>query len=206
MSETWVSQPAWTRRPDERRRSHLLVNERQQAQITQLTSEVQTTQSALAGFARTVLVRLGTDSAREVEDVLADAYLAAVTRLRNDPTLQVQNMAGWLRRIILFTCMERRRRDGRDHRRFLAQVQEEDDALDLLAGQHPAFDLRIALREALERLPEDDQTIVTMSAKGYTSDEIAESVGRTAEAVRQQKSRVLATLQKMLGGIQIWAK
>jgi RNA polymerase sigma factor (sigma-70 family) len=190
----------------DRRRSLLHVNDLQQAQIAELNREVQANQPKLAGFARGVLNHLGRASTRDLEDVVVDAYLTAVTRLRNDETLRVQNMAGWFRRIIFFTCLERRRRQERDERTFLSQFEEEDDVLDLVAGEYPTYELGAALREALENLPEKDRQIVDMSAAGYTSDEIAEKQGSNAEAIRQQKSRVLATLKTMLGGIQIWAR
>lgn len=162
----------------------------------------------LGGFARTVLARLGRSSTQDVEDALADAYVTAATRIRNDPALQIENMGGWFRRVILLTCLERNRRARREHRSFSMQLQQEDDALDLIAGENPPFELRAALREALDRLPESDRTIVVMAAEGHTSSEIAQALGgtMTAESVRQKKSRVLVTLQKLLGGIQIWAK
>lgn len=139
---------------------------------------------------------------------MADAYLAAATRLRNDPDLHVENMGGWFRRVILLTCLERNRRSLREHRTFATQMQEEDDSLDLLASERPLFELRAALHQALAQLPDADRKIVTMAAAGHTSNEIAAAMGdgTTPEAVRKQKSRVLASLQRMLGGMQIWAK
>ncbi len=187
----------------------LLVQEKQLEQIHRLTEEAKKSQSALAGFARAVLSRLGRGATtQDVEDVLADAYLAAATRLRNDTDLQVENMGGWFRRVILLTCLEHHRRELREQRQFASQLQDEDDSLDLIANERPVSELRAALQQALARLPDADRRIVEMAASGHTSNEIAAAIGNgtTAEAVRKQKSRVLAALQKLLGGIQVWTR
>lgn len=150
----------------------------------------------------------GASSKSDLEDVLADAYVTAATKIRNDPTLEVRNMAGWFRRVLFLTCLERSRYDRREQQRFVTQLQEEDDSLDLIAGYNPHFDLQIALQKALKELKDDERTIVTMAAEGHTSNEIAEKLGgrATPASVRKEKSRVLAVLQKMLGGIQVWAR
>lgn len=139
---------------------------------------------------------------------MADAYVAAASRLRSDTTLQVENMLGWFRRVLFLTCLESSRRERRAHAGLIRRLQEEDDSLDLIAGAHPAYDLQAALSQAIRRLPQEDQTILTMAVQGHTSDEIARSLGpdMTPDRVRKRKSRVLATLQKTLGGIEAWAK
>jgi RNA polymerase sigma factor (sigma-70 family) len=151
---------------------------------------------------------MGRGSIEDVEDVMADAYVAAASRLRSDPTLQIENMLGWFRRVLFLTCLDYSRRYRRAHAGLVRALQYEDDSLDLIAGAHPAFDLKAALAEALGRLPAEDRTIVTMAAAGHTSDEIAKTLvpQMTPDSVRKRKSRVLANLQKALGGIETWIK
>lgn len=139
---------------------------------------------------------------------MADAYVAAVSRLRTDPMLEIGNMLGWFRRVLFLTCLESSRKDRRAHAGLIRKLQDEDDSLDLIAGSHPAYELKVALSEAIRKLPERDQRIITMAVEGHTSDEIAKFLGSdiTPESVRKRKSLALATLQKALGGIEAWAK
>jgi RNA polymerase sigma factor (sigma-70 family) len=161
----------------------------------------------LAGFARALLAKQGAaPSVRDVEDVLQDAYLAAAEHLRHDVNLKIKNMPGWFRRVLFLTCLDHGDRTRRRRRRFIEGMFEQNDLLDLIAGQRVTFDLHVALIEALGSLLDEDRQIVEMSAAGHTSGEIAAYLGpdMTAEAVRKRKSRVLATLQKMLGGVKAW--
>lgn len=132
---------------------------------------------------------------------MQDAYLTAAKRLADE---EVENMLAWYYGILYFKCLEASRY-GRT--RFAEQLADDDDALDLVANRNVPFDLRVALREALETLPEDDRRVVEMSDAGFTAGEIAETEGPnvTADVIRQRKSRALSKLRKLLGGTKTWA-
>jgi RNA polymerase sigma factor (sigma-70 family) len=151
---------------------------------------------------------MGHGSVEDVEDVMADAYVAAASRLRNDVSLHVENMLGWFRKVLFLTCLDYSRRHRRAYAGLIRRLRDEDDSLDLIVGENPTPDLKAALVEAFEHLGDEDRTIVRMAAEGHTSDEIAKSLGQkwTPDGVRKRKSRVLATLQEMLGGLEAWAR
>lgn len=142
----------------------------------------------------------------DIEDALADAYLAAATRLRRDPSLHVERLSPWFRRVLFLTCMQHARRNRRDE--TADWLIEEDGLLDLLVDAKSTDpELRATLDQVLDKLGIDAR-IVRMASEGFTSSEIAvalrpdldlgEDISRAADAIRQRKSRAIAKLRKLL--------
>jgi RNA polymerase sigma factor (sigma-70 family) len=162
----------------------------------------------LASFTRMCLAarRMNTTQTA-VEDVLSDAYIAAATRLRHDRNLQVEDWVAWFRRFVFLTCLRHTRDTLKDKTIDLGTAEMEERLLDFVADRESSNkeDTRLIVAQALERLKVDDpqsHTIVERSADGYTSVEIAKTLGLTPENVRTQKSRALRKLREELEGIR----
>jgi RNA polymerase sigma factor (sigma-70 family) len=89
----------------------------------------------------------------------------------------------------------------------LDTAEMEERLLDFVADRAATDkeDIRLIVAEALEKLKKTDpasHAIVEQSADGYTSVEIAKTLGITPENVRTQKSRALKKLRDELEGIR----
>lgn len=159
----------------------------------------------LAAFARMCLAarRMSTD-ADAVRDVLSDAYIAAAMRLRHDRDLHVDNWVAWFRRVIFLTCLRHVRETLKDRTIDVDAAELEERLLDFVADRSSpdAQDVRLIVKETLATLDEQDRAIIEQSADGYTSAEIAGTLGLTPENVRTKKSRVLRALREELQGIR----
>lgn len=159
-------------------------------------------QKALAGLARWVLQRFGGGTAEEVEDAMSEAYLAAATRLRNDPDLEVRSYGTWFRRVLFLTCLDHGKRVRRNSRRFVDEIFAENETLEMIAAAPLDDDLRISIEQAMIALTEDDRQIIELAGQGYTSDEIGRQLAPPVDAqvVRKRKSRALKQLSEKLRG------
>lgn len=173
-----------------------------------LTDAIVAHDRPLASFTRMCLSarRMNTGKSA-VEDVLSDAYIAAATRLRHDRNLQVDDWVAWFRRFIFLTCLRHTRDKLKDKTIDLDTAEMEERLLDFVADRAAPNkeDIRLIVAEALQNLQKTDpesHTIVEQSADGYTSIEIAKTLGITPENVRTQKSRALKKLREELEGIR----
>lgn len=159
----------------------------------------------LARYAWGVLRNQGhaTDEVDVLQDIVGEAVLTATQIIRsNDGRIpdSANGVRVWLRKIVAYKAMERRRTLARDRGRH-ADLDEHIAALsadtwtDLLAED----ELKLAVTNAITDLPEREQTILKMSIlDGVTSARIGESLGISANAVRKAKMRALAALRRRL--------
>ena len=166
---------------------------------------VQQQQSDFARFAWRCLALRGREpDLADIEDVMSDAFVVAMSRLREEPLLKIRNLGGWFRKILFFQCLRRARKwrfEGWDA--LVTSLEEGDYVLDIL--QHTTTppddpDLAILARELLDRLGPLERRIVELSISGYTSSEIAALEGETPANVRQLKSRALKRLREYVMG------
>ena len=159
----------------------------------------------LARYAWGVLRNLGhaTNDSDLLQDIVGEAVLTATQIIRSNDG-RIPNSANgvrvWLRKILSYKAMERRRALARDRRRradldeHLATLSA-DTWTDLLAED----ELKLAVSSAIADLPEREQTVLKMNIlDGATSARIGETLGLSANAVRKIKMRALAALRSCL--------
>ena len=139
------------------------------------------------------LARRLSRSAEDAEDIVQETFLEvfrSLPRFRGDGSL-----AGWVRRVAASKALQRLRRH-RGH-----EVIEEDD--DGRYGASPAAAepvlARVDLEAALDRLGETARTVIWLhDVEGYSHEEIAELMGRTASFSKSQLARAHARLRRHL--------
>lgn len=137
-----------------------------------------------------------------VQDVIGDTFLTACEIIRSRPErlpATRAEMLAWLRRIILFKCLEsaRRRRISRE-----VQLRPESEALYV---EHPTVDIldsgdhRETLSKAYEALTDDEKGIMQLYLNdSMTSTTIANRLGLEPAAVRKVKQRAIEKLRRYL--------
>jgi RNA polymerase sigma-70 factor (ECF subfamily) len=128
------------------------------------------------------------------EDATSQVFLEA---LRDIGHFRGQVFAGWLFRIAQHTVADALRRD----RRARGNVPL-DSAGELTEASSNAGDLddtAIAVRVALETLPDDLRLTLELQLAGWTSEQIGAALGRSPSAVRMARARGLKQLRATLG-------
>jgi RNA polymerase sigma-70 factor (ECF subfamily) len=127
----------------------------------------------------------------DAEDVLQETFFEvcrSIGRYREEGSLW-----GWVRTIAASKALMRLRRN---------KYRDTDELNDeLVIGQRKEeTHLRMDLEAALERLPETSRAVVWLhDVEGYTHDEIAEMMGKTASFSKSQLARAHARLRRWLG-------
>jgi len=175
------------------------MNANAEMQIKKLAEALKQDEKSLLAFAfRTLAARGPRPNAADLEDLLSTAFLEAAKLLRDRKDLRVTNYTAWFRRILYFTCM----RHLRDRRKVevvgLDELIEADQLYDRILVDEGSGDTGTKLEELLEQLSDESRRVLERSAQGYTSREIAEDIGKSADAVRQIKSRGIAALKSIL--------
>jgi len=136
----------------------------------------------------------------DAEEVLQEAFLEVVRslpRFRGDGSF-----AGWVRRITASKALMRLRSRGRKPEVPFADDEEGDGDLaiaDRVAGRAEAVHERLDLEAALTRLGDSARAVVWLhDVEGYTHDEIAAAMGRTASFSKSQLARAHARLRAWL--------
>jgi RNA polymerase sigma factor (sigma-70 family) len=168
-----------------------------ETRIRHLTTLLRDRQREFGNLAwRILLVRGARPQQQDIEDALADAYLAAATRLRNEPELAADHLEPWFRKVLFFTCLKQ----GDAKRKLgLSQTIEELEYEDEVLQSAPLWDKQIDIAQRLDSLEPEEREIVRLAGEGYTSAEIASRVGKSAQNVRKIKSRAIGKLQREVG-------
>jgi RNA polymerase sigma-70 factor (ECF subfamily) len=127
----------------------------------------------------------------DAEDVLQETFFEvcrSIGRYREEGSLW-----GWVRTIAASKALMRLRRN---------KYRDTDELNDeLVVGQRKEeTHLRMDLEAALERLPETSRAVVWLhDVEGYTHDEIAGMMGKTASFSKSQLARAHVRLRRWLG-------
>jgi RNA polymerase sigma-70 factor, ECF subfamily len=147
---------------------------------------------------RYVSARVGTRE--EAEEVTQEVYLAALARIDSLRAADEAGLLAWLFQIARHKLADHLRQRYRRPTAPLAAAGEcpdpdrRPDELAELAAE------RAAVRQALAHLtPEQREVIVCKFVCGYSNDQTARLVGKTANAVNQLQHRALARLHRLLG-------
>jgi RNA polymerase sigma-70 factor (ECF subfamily) len=147
-----------------------------------------------ASMVRTARASLGRGGPGEAEDVVQEAWVAALSTEH----LPTGDVGAWLRAIVVRKALDARRAQGR---RAEAVLPEEQDAGAGGEGRHVAV---LAVRQALAQLsPADRATLVLADLEGRSMAEVAQVLGTTAVAARLRASRARRKLRRLLQGVSL---
>ena len=119
-------------------------------------------------------------SAEDAQDAAQEAFVAAYTRLGQ--LRATEKFAPWLRRLTLNVCADARRRRG-----ALPSVWEGDCPEPMAGDFAAALATRLAVRDALARLPERMRLTVTLCClDGYSHAEVGVFLGIPVNTVRSR--------------------
>src|SRR5919204_5278857 len=129
-------------------------------------------------------------TAEDAEDVLQETFFEvcrSIARYREEGSLW-----GWVRSIAASKALMRLRRN---------KYRETDELHDEVVGtRREDSHLRMDLEAALERLPEVSRAVVWLhDVEGYTHEEIAGMMGKTASFSKSQLARAHVRLRRWLG-------
>ena len=125
-------------------------------------------------------------------DLTQDVFLAAFRMLKGDPTRELT--AGWLYRAATNSAISHLRR--RKILRMLPLDREVDRGGWRIDERSAAS---VDLQAALARLPSEQSAAVMLTSyAGYSSQEAAELLGTTADAVRQRVCRAMRVLRSVM--------
>jgi RNA polymerase sigma factor (sigma-70 family) len=161
-----------------------------------LTEIVQENDEKLSGWVRSWLrSRSGQPTKEEVQDVLSDAFVTAITKLRDAPELEIHFPFAWFLRILFFTSL----RHARRHLHVIQRLELEDRLLNRIVDPTVSnSESRLVIDNAVKTAAGDDLEIIQLAAQGYTSEEIGEKLDISPELVRKRKSRALQRLRLLL--------
>lgn len=129
-------------------------------------------------------------TAEDAEDVMQETFLEvhrSLLRYRGEGSLW-----GWIRTITASKALMRLRRN-----KYRDAEPLEDD---IHPGRRGDELLRMDLESALERLPETSRAVVWLhDVEGYTHEEIATLMGKTASFSKSQLARAHQKLRRWLG-------
>lgn len=135
----------------------------------------------------------------QAQDVLQDTMLKAYSRIDGFDGRGGSPFWGWLRQVAVNEALMRLRRDRRLSRE-LADDGSLDHAEDL-GPPPPAAADAAALQRAMASLPEATRSVLWLyHAEGYTHDEIAVLMQRTASFSKSQLARGTRRLRTLLEG------
>jgi RNA polymerase sigma-70 factor (ECF subfamily) len=145
-------------------------------------------------YASQVLGYLTARGAEDPEAAMQDVFLAVLPRLNT-----VTGGSDGLRTFIFSVAHARMVDDRRRHGRAPAKVpfDPELDRREDLSAEDEALD-RIAPGEVLESLPEDQREVLALRlVAGLSIEQAAESMGRSAGAVKQLQRRGILKLREL---------
>ena len=155
---------------------------------------------ALLAIARGVLPN--GDRARdfvESRDLMQSALRSGWLDVRDFRGETPAEFMGWMRGIVRRklgrVVRKKRPRPGGDHVVEVSEDQTgEDEGLALLLRE----EVRVRVREAIERLPEDQRSVMDLRLQGLKAPQIAVMLCLKPETVRKRESRASARLRELL--------
>jgi RNA polymerase sigma-70 factor (ECF subfamily) len=131
------------------------------------------------------------------DDLVQDTFLRFVRQVQEAG--EPDNVGGWLHRVCANLIVSRGRRQTVATRKASMLV---DTSVGTSPEEHALRqDESSRLRNALETMPPDARVALLMAAAGYTSGEIGEAIGRSANATATYICRARIRLREILSGV-----
>jgi RNA polymerase sigma-70 factor (ECF subfamily) len=141
---------------------------------------------------RTAWHVLGSYGRNDAEDVVQEAFIAALTT----PALPVGDLGAWLRAITARKALDAMRGV---QRRAESPLPETETASGELCMDSPATIETLAVREALQQLSAADRAVlVLVDLQGHSMSEAAVALGATSVGIRLRAVRARRKLLKLL--------
>jgi RNA polymerase sigma-70 factor (ECF subfamily) len=130
----------------------------------------------------------------EAEEVLQETFLEVCRSLKRFRGTAPGSLTAWIKRVAASKALIRLR-----HEKYRDTEELEEDGS--WAGRRDGdVGLRMDLEAALQQLSETSRAVVWLhDVEGYTHEEIAELMGKTASFSKSQLSRAHARLRRLLG-------
>lgn len=147
------------------------------------------------GMLRTAWSVVGRYSSAEVQDIVQEAFIAALTT----SALPRGDVAAWLRSITARKALDWLRQPSTRAERASAEAMK---TWEPLAAADPTTPLAVlSVRAALARLPERDRAVLTLvDLEGFSMAEAAAALGSTVVAVKWRAVRARRRLKAILEG------
>lgn len=131
--------------------------------------------------------------ADEADDLTQDVFVRAWEKLK---TFRAESAFGtWLYRLAVNVILARRKQVGGER----ARHDDSENALEDVAGRHPAPEAAMDFEEALARLPEGARQVFLLhDVAGYRHEEIAKQLGVVPGTSKSQLHHARMTLRKHL--------
>jgi RNA polymerase sigma-70 factor (ECF subfamily) len=143
---------------------------------------------------RTAWSVLGRYGGSEAEDVVQEAFIAALTT----PALPTGDVGAWLRAITVRKALDWMRRTRRRGEQSLSEVASTGPEPAAAGSPDGALDV-LTVRNGLSRLSASDRAVLTLvDLEGRSMAEAAETLGLTRVAVRLRASRARRKLARLL--------
>lgn len=138
-------------------------------------------------------------STEEAEDMLQDGFIKVFDKLKSYN--QKGSLEGWIRRIIVNTCLDQLRRNAKfQNNTQVEQVDYKLEKQDFIEEQLMADDLL----QLINSMPDGYRTIFNLFAlEGYSHKEIAETLGISENTSKSQYSRARSFLKEKLEVLKI---
>lgn len=168
--------------------------------IDEITKQFMAKEKFLAFYIWKTGKRYGYDFDKaEIEDLISDSYLTAVSKLKNRPDLTLRYPFAWFLKIVFLTSMNSIRKRLKNHhiltRELLEDLENTSFVYETIDGD---IDDSIIKDVIEKKLAPDEREVLKMNLEGYSYDEIADSLSKSKEAIRQIRSRSIKKIKKLL--------
>jgi len=147
-------------------------------------------------MARTAWSVLGRYGGAEADDVVQEAFIAALT---TSALPRGDDVGAWLRAITVRKALDQARRSARRREEPLPTPGEDRDEPVAAGGSSTALDVLRVRRGLAQLAPLDRAVLLLADLEGYSMQEVAQVLGRTRVAVKLRASRARRRLARILG-------
>lgn len=138
---------------------------------------------------------MGVFSSRdELGEIINETYLKAYHLLSDERYREIRNMSGWIRRILQFETLDYLRKK-KNKKISLDELTQEEQVMDWLVYSVGENYTGLSMDEVLNEIDGEKKEIIRLYVEGYTSKEIGDRLNKGADAVRQEKRRIVEALR-----------
>jgi RNA polymerase sigma factor (sigma-70 family) len=165
--------------------------------IEEFTDLVKAKERMYSYFIWNTAKRNGTSLGKqEIEDIISDAYLSAVTQIRNNPRLIIIFPVTWFMRVIYFRTLRylKNKKRVKTFNKEWEELMATNFVYDTIDKDLPELELKALM----EKLKGEERNVIEMNVQGLSYKEIAARLNKKEDNVRQIKSRAVKKLRKLL--------
>ncbi len=135
---------------------------------------------------------LATGSSEDIDDICQEIYLKLFILSKNNRLHNIQSIEGFIYTLSKNQCITWNRRH-----KYTVSIDDTDDAaMSICSTISP--EARLALREAIEAMPDHYKTVLNKLLDGWTLSEISISLSIGINTIKSQYRRALIGLARIL--------